>query len=103
MPKTVWTPIVRAPRRTTLGSLLRTPKAGIVARTTDGDHYKLVKRISKPDLKNHGSTIWTVEWVTTNGLPLRSSFKGERTGRVELKGLAPHGRTMDTYAYRMAA
>jgi hypothetical protein len=88
---------------TTLGSLYRDPVPGLVARTTKGDYYRLVERVSEPKGPFFAET-WAVEWVTPSGAPLRFNRESKRTGHVELRTQAPGPRrSLGVYAYKVAA
>lgn len=98
-----WTIIERTPRTSgLLGSIHRKLEPGVVARTTDGEFYKLVTL--RRHLGREPGTLWNVEWVTQTGAPLRRTRAGMRLGIVEFKNASPTLglRTMCLYAYKVA-
>ncbi len=98
-----WTIIERTPRTSgLLGSIHRELEPGVVARTTDGEFYKLVTL--RRHLGREPGTLWNVEWVTQTGAPLRRTRAGMRLGIVEFKNASPTLglRTMCLYAYKVA-
>ena len=69
-----WTIIERTPRTSgLLGSIHRELEPGVVARTTDGEFYKLVTL--RRHLGREPGTLWNVEWVTQTGAPLRRTLR----------------------------